>query len=167
MYRILSLIMLLLIAHAGPAAAANGERVALHRDWGAYVGKWTSGKVCFALSEPKSSKPRDVSRGPIYFYVTRWPGDKASGEISIKFGYPLRPSVAPEITIGKNKFKLFSKDEAAFIESIETEKRLIKAMEGGASMIVHGRSQRGTLTTDRYSLKGVTAVLKRIAKDCP
>ena len=158
---------LLLIVCTAPAAAATGKFVARFEDWAAYVGESGANKVCFAISQPKDTKPAGVRRGPIYFYISHWPGDKARGEISIKIGYPLRTTVAPEVTIGKDKFKLFGKDEGAFVESTDSEKRIIEAMKGGAEMIVQGRSKRGTLTTDRYSLNGIKAALDRIAKDCP
>ena len=158
---------LLLIACTAPAAAATGKFVARYEDWAAYVGEAAANKVCFAISQPKDIKPKNVKRGPIYFYISHWPSEKVRGEISIKVGYPLRENVSPEVTIGKDKFKLFSKNEGAFVESTEMEKKIVEAMKGGAEMIVQGRSKRGTLTTDRYSLNGISSALDRIAKDCP
>ena len=37
----------------------------------------------------------------------------------------------------------------------------------GAEMVVQGRSTRGTLTTDKYSLAGISAALDRAQKECP
>ena len=34
-------------------------------------------------------------------------------------------------------------------------------------MTVEGTSKRGTMTTDTYSLSGVTAALDKIATECP
>jgi len=167
MRRIPILAGLLLIATTAPAAAASGKFVERFADWSAYVGESAANKVCFAISQPKEIKPKNVKRGPIYFYISHWPGDKVQGEISIKIGYPLKVNTPTEVSIGNDKFKLFTKDEGAFVDSSETEKRMITAMTGGSEMIVQGRSKRGTLTTDRYSLNGISAALKRIAKDCP
>jgi hypothetical protein len=40
-------------------------------------------------------------------------------------------------------------------------------MKSGNNMTVEGTSGRGTVTTDTYSLSGVTAGLDAIAKECP
>ncbi len=164
---ILILKCLVLIAFISPAAAATGKFVERYDDWSAYVGEVAANKVCFAISQPKDTKPKNVRRGPIYFYVSNWPGEKVRNEISIKIGYPFRDGVPSEVSIGNDKFKFFTIDEGAFVESTETEKRIIKTMKVGNEMIVQGRSKRGTLTTDRYSLNGITAALARISKDCP
>lgn len=167
MLRIPILAGLILAVLAAPAAAATGKFVARYEKWAAYVGESGANKVCFALALPEDSKPDNVKRGPIYFYVSNWPGEKVRGEISVKQGYPLKESVSPEVTIGKDKFKLFGKDEGAYAQSEEADKRLVEAMKKGSEMVVQGRSTRGTLTTDRYSLNGIAAALERINKDCP
>ena len=53
------------------------------------------------------------------------------------------------------------------MESADAEKRLVEAMKKGSLMTVQGRSSRGTLTTDKYSLSGISAALDRIAQECP
>jgi len=160
-------IVLLLVFIGSPAGAQTGKFVEKYTDWSAYVSNSPTNKVCFAISQPKDSKPKNVRRGPIFFYISHWPGDKVRNEISVKIGYPFKANTPSEVTIGANKFKLFTKDEGAFVEDLDTEKRLIEAMKTGDSMVVTGRSTRGTLTTDSYSLNGIGAALDRIAKDCP
>ena len=44
--------------------------------------------------------------------------------------------------------------------------KLLAAMKRGNTMIVTGTSSRGTLTTDRYSLSGITAAIEAIGKAC-
>ncbi|ODS04182.1 hypothetical protein AUC71_00015 [Methyloceanibacter marginalis] len=61
-----------------------------YNDWAAYTSEG-SPKVCFAVSQPRDSSPKNVRRGPIYFYVSHYPGDKIAGEISVKMGYPFAP----------------------------------------------------------------------------
>ena len=43
---------------------------------------------------------------------------------------------------------------------------LVNAMKRGNELVFKGTSERGTLTTDSYSLKGVTAAMKAIDKAC-
>lgn len=137
-----------------------------YKDWSAYTATG-SPKVCFAVSQPKSKKPRGVRRGPIYFYISHYPGDKVSDEISVKMGYPFPAGGKVTVTIGKDKFTLFTKDEGAFVEKTADEDRLVEVVKAGSSMRVQGRSTRGTNTTDTYSLSGISDALARIAKECP
>ena len=39
-------------------------------------------------------------------------------------------------------------------------------MQKGTRMTVVGKSRRGTVTTDTYSLSGISAALDAIAKEC-
>lgn len=133
--------------------------------WTAYKHDSATNKVCFVVAKPTRSTPSRVRRGPILFYVSHWPGDTVRNEISIKIGYPFKQGVAADLTIGNDKFKLFTKGEGAFVKEAVVEQQIVEAMKKGNLMVVQGRSARGTLTTDRYSLKGVTAALAAI-EDC-
>lgn len=157
----------MLLVIASPAWGATGKFIQRYTDWSTYVGQSAGNKVCFAVSLPKNSKPTNVRRGPIYFYISNWQGENVRNEISVKIGYPFRDGVRAEITIGKDKFNLYTKDEGAYADNDDTEKNLVSAMQNGNEMTVQGRSKRGTLTTDVYSLAGLTAALEHIGKDCP
>ena len=54
----------------------------------------------------------------------------------------------------------------AWLKDTSDEDRMATAMRRGSSMTIKGTSQRGTLTTDRYSLSGVTAALNKIDETC-
>ena len=101
---------------ATPALAQNATFKEKSGDWSVYTYNAGGKKVCFTAAQPRSKKPKNVKRDPIYFYVSNWPKDKVSGEISIKMGYPLKPGVAAEIKIAAKSFKLFTKGEGAYIE---------------------------------------------------
>ena len=70
------------------------------------------------------------------------------------------------MTIGSEKFELFTKEEGAFVEKPETETKLLDAMKTGNTMKIEGKSIRGTATTDVYSLNGLSGALDRAAKEC-
>ena len=159
--------LLILFLAATPAHAQNAKFLQKFSGWSAYVHDSASKKVCFVIAQPKEKLPKKAKRGPIYFYISHWQNDKVRHEISIKIGYPFRANSTVNVTIGKSKFKLFTKDEGAYVESADTEKRLVEAMKKGSLMTVQGRSSRGTLTTDKYSLSGISAALDRIAQECP
>jgi len=150
---------------ATPVLAQEVKLLQKYNDWAAYTSEG-SPKVCFAVSQPRDSSPKNVRRGPIYFYVSHYPGDKIAGEISVKMGYPFAPGAKVTLTIGSDKFELFTKDEGAFVEKTEDEAKLLGALKAGSSMTIQGRSARGTNTSDNYSLSGTTDALDRIAKEC-
>ena len=156
---------MILALSAAPALTQEVKLLQKYKDWSVYTAD-NSGKVCFAVSQPKSSTPKNVRRGPIYFYVSHYPSDKVAGEISVKMGYPFPPGGKATVIIGNDKYELFTKDEGAFVEKTEDEGKLVTSMKAGNAMKVTGRSARGTNTTDNYSLSGATAALERIVKEC-
>jgi Invasion associated locus B (IalB) protein len=150
------------------ATSAFAQEVALlekFKDWSAYAATG-SPKVCFAVAKPNETLPKAVKRGPIFFYISRWPGDNVVNEISVKMGYPFAEGAKVTANIGGNKFELFTKEEGAFVEKPETETKLIEAMKSGSTMKIEGKSARGTKTTDTYSLGGLSDALDRAAKEC-
>jgi len=148
-----------------PALAQEVKLLQKYNDWSAYAGSGTP-KVCFAVAQPKDSSPKNVRRGPIYFYISYYPADKVTGEISVKMGYPFPPGGKTTVTVGNDKFELFTKEEGAFVEKTEDEAKLVSAMRAGSSMKVQGRSARGTDTSDTYSLSGISDALDRVVKEC-
>jgi len=155
-----------LIAAIGisPAFAQTATLLEKFKDWSAYTN--TTPKVCFAVAQPKASNPPKVKRGPIFFYISRWPADNVAGEISVKMGYPFKEGAKVTLTAGSEKFELFTKDEGAFIEKPDEESKLVEALKKGGKMKVEGTSMRGTKTSDEYSLDGAAEALERMAKEC-
>ena len=148
-----------------PAVAQEVSLLDKFNDWSAYVATGNP-KVCFAVAKPKEINPKAVKRGPIFFYISRWPADNVENEVSVKMGYPFSPGAKTTVTIGSAKFELFTKDEGAFVEKPDMETKLIEAMKSGSTMKIEGRSARGTKTSDIYSLKGLSDALDRAAKEC-
>jgi Invasion associated locus B (IalB) protein len=148
-----------------PAFAQEVALLEKFNDWSAYAATGDP-KICFAVAKPKEISPKAVKRGPIFFYISRWPGDNVVDEISVKMGYPFSEGAKATATIGGAKFELFTKDEGAFVEKPEMETKIIEAMKSGSTMKIDGKSARGTNTSDTYSLKGLSDALARAAKEC-
>lgn len=139
-------------------------------------GDWTifsasSPKECWAVSAPKSTqnldssgKPKDVTRGDIRLYVAFRPGQ--SGEVSFSGGYPFAPDSAVEVNIGGNVFKLFTDGESAWTGSPADDAKLVAALRAGSSAVITGRSARGTVTKDTFSLAGITAATNKAQAAC-
>ena len=56
--------------------------------------------------------------------------------------------------------------EWAWLDNETRQGALVNAMKRGNELVFKGTSERGTLTTDSYSLKGATAAMKAIDKAC-
>ena len=151
-----------------PAFAQLVPPLEKHRYWGVYASGNGAEKVCFIMSVPFDSEPKNVRRGAIYFYVTSRPGEGVRNEPSMAMGYPLSGSSPASITIdGEKTFNLKTEGETAWVANPAEEAVIIDAMRAGRTMVVRGVSTRGTQTSDTYSLSGVTAALNAMARQCP
>lgn len=154
------------ILSTGSAYAQTPEPIGQFRDWAAFSYNSSSGKVCYAITQPKETLPQGVTRGEIYFFVSHRPGESVRNEISVITGYPYQEGSTTTVEIGSDTFNLFTQDDGAWIRDQSEQDRLVAAMRAGSAMIVKGTSRRGTLTTDTYSLLGVTAALNELNRSC-
>ncbi len=157
--------LLAALASYTPAFAQTATLLEKTKDWSAYAAAG-SPKVCFAVAAPKASTPKTAKRGPIYFYVSNWPADKVDSEVSVKMGYPFKPGAMVTLTVGTEKFELFTKEEGAFVEKPDMETKLVEAMKKGGKMKLEGKSAKGTATSDDYSLDGFAEAFDRMSKEC-
>ncbi|MEG6508031.1 invasion associated locus B family protein [Methyloligella sp. 2.7D] len=148
-----------------PAFAQDATLLEKYDYWAVYKSSG-SPTACFIVGQPVSKAPSGVRRGPVYFYATRYPAEGIKNEISVKMGYPFGPGAKVTVDIDGKKFTFFTKNEGAFVDTRAGEDQVIAAMKAGTTMVIQGTSARGTLTTDRYSLNGVTAAVARLDKDC-
>ncbi|HWJ71599.1 MAG TPA: invasion associated locus B family protein [Kaistia sp.] len=151
----------------GVAQAQTPNRVGTFKDWSSYAYADKKGKVCYAASQPKSQKPAGLNRDPAYFMVTARPAENVKSEVSIIIGYPFKEGSKVTIDIDGQKFAMFTKDDGAWVENAAEEASLLAAMRKGHAMSVSGTSKRGTVTTDAYSLAGISASLDAVIKNCP
>ena len=157
----------ILLALAATHAEAQAVKlVNKFNDWRVYAHESAAARICFAASQPNATEPAAARRDPVYFYVSAWPKEGVKSEVSVKIGYPFRKGSAVTVTIGTTAFNLFTDDDKAFVADANAELKLIEAMKKGDVMIVRGTSQRGTQTTDTYSLSGVTQALQTVTAGC-
>lgn len=161
-----------LLATGGAAVAASPVPLGTFSDWRAFKLDNGSNTICYALSQPKDAEPKNVRRGNIYVMVANWPGRNVKGEVSVVAGYPYRDGSDVTANVDGTRFTLFTQNDSqneggAWVADRAAEARMVGAMKRGNSLIVTGTSSRGTLTTDRYSLAGVTAAIEAIDKACP
>ena len=157
---------LLLTAHAPDVSTAQQGQQLLGQftDWSAYSANGASGKVCFVIAQPKTRAPEGLNRDPAYFFVSHWGGSR--NEISVQAGFPLKPGSTVDIDIKGAPFRLVTQDQRGWSNG-QDDSNIVNAMRGGAEMIVKSTSGRGNVTTDTYSLKGISAALDAAQGACP
>lgn len=162
----------LVASFAVPALALAQEstnRVAANTDWSVFV-EDTPAKACWGVSQPKETlntrdgKAVEVKRGKILMFVSYGAG--ISGEVSFAGGYPFAANSTVELDVGGTKFDMFTQNETAWAGTPEDDARIVAAMKAGSSAIVTGRSARGTVTKDTFSLLGFTAAVDEAATRC-
>lgn len=146
-----------------PLAAA--QLVKKHGDWSAYQHEEDGRRLCFLVAQPKDKQPAGARRDLPHFYVSAWPQAGVQAEVSIKMGYPVKSGSDTIVKIDDQTFRLFAEADRGFVGDPAEEAKLIEAMKKGQRMSVAATSERGTATTDTYSLAGIAQGLQAL-RDC-
>lgn len=130
-------------------------------------------QICFLASPPAESQPSGIKRDAALLYISAWPKDGVRSEVSVKLGFPARKASEPIASVSgaggaaPASFRMFVKDDRAFVADATQELKLIEAMKKGSRLVVQATSERGTAVTDTYSLTGLSAGLQALASGCP
>jgi invasion protein IalB len=151
---------------AVPAAAQTALEAGRYGDWILSVAPGES-KICYAATQPKAKEPATANRAKVLLYISAWPKDGVKSEVSFKLGYPIKTGSEVTVLVGKDTFSLFPKEDRAFVDDPTEELKLIEAMKKGSKLLVKATSERGTATTDTYSLAGLSQALQALATSCP
>jgi hypothetical protein len=157
----------------GAAAVAQvSSRIDGAGDWSVFKTTTSDGAVCWVTTAPtewvakRDGKKVDVNRGEVYLMVSIWPDRGVSNEVSVLAGYAYAKDSRVNAKIGDASYTLYTDGEGAWLGSPDDDGSMVKAMVGGRTATVTGKSQRGTETTDTFSLSGFTAALKAAQKAC-
>jgi hypothetical protein len=155
---------------APPPAPGGGQPTLLGQfgDWGAYTATNGGRKVCYALAKPsaQATEPANRPRDPAYVFISTRPTENVRNEISIVIGYPFKPGSEATVDIGSAKYAMYTQADGAWIKNAAEEARMVDTMRRGSDMVVAGESGKGTKSTDRYALKGLSQALDRVAQEC-
>ena len=154
------------VTSVSSSALAQRKTIGTFTDWTAFADGSGAGQICYVGSVPKEAKGNYTRRGDTYTLISHRPGERVFGEVSVEAGYTYKPGSEVSIDVDGKKFKLFTKGGNAWATDASADKSLVAAMKAGRRMIIKGTSSRGTLTTDTYSLSGLTAAIKAIDKAC-
>lgn len=159
-----------LVLAAGIASAQT--RVDAKKDWSVFIAGEGAKQVCWVVTQPtaksakRGGKEVQVQRGDIFLMVTARKADKVKNEVSFLSGYPFKGGSKVEVRVGAKRFSLFTDGENAWTTSNSQDNQVTAAFRAGAKATVIGTSQRGTTTTDTFSLSGFTAALKEAQARC-
>ncbi|MSP66903.1 MAG: hypothetical protein EXQ96_02160 [Alphaproteobacteria bacterium] len=146
------------------AAEVEPQRIGAYRDWETFAYVDGSEKVCYSASRPVKAEGNYTKRGDIHLVVARRVG---GDEISVYPGYVYKKDSEVQIAIGPEKFQLFTHEGSAWTKNPDHDKLLLTAMRKAGDMVVVGTSSRGTVTTDTFSLRGLTQALEEAERACP
>jgi len=161
-----SLMAIIALSFPLSASAANPKLEGSYSQWTAYSRIESGDKICYVLTKPTTKTPSSVRHGDIYFMVANWKSGVANEQPSLLTGYPLKAGSPPKVRIGSGRYDMYVSQNEAFIESGDDERRMVKAMRAGSAMRVQAVSQRGTAVSYEFSLKGITAALKKAKSAC-
>ena len=160
------LVVTLVISLGEGAMAADPKVLGTHRDWEGYQLVEKGKKTCYMASQPTKTVGKYKKRGDVVVFITHRPADKERDIVNFHAGYQFKKDSTVGVTIGRRKFKLFTKGDTAWALTAVDEQAMVKSMIKGSRMTVSGTSARGTRTTDTYSLRGFSRIYRRINKAC-
>ncbi len=159
-----------LFAQGAIAQEQSTNRVAAETDWSVF--QETDPTECFAVSAPKSQEntrdgqPVDVTRGETLLFVFFRPSEGVNGQVTFTGGYPFADNSTVTLDVAGTQFTLFTEDEWAWPETPEEDAGIVEAFRRGSEAVLTGRSERGTVTRDTFSLLGFTSSLEEAQRLC-
>ncbi|HEY8261358.1 MAG TPA: invasion associated locus B family protein [Methylosinus sp.] len=148
------------------AAAKAPVAVSSFGDWNAMTAHGGKDKTCYALAEPKERQPAKLQRDKAYVFISTRPGEGVRNEVAIIMGFPLKDGGAATAEIDGSSFELVTKGANAWVKNPAKEKEFVDALRNGSKLVVKAPSIKGNVTTDLYSLKGLSEALTRVQKEC-
>ena len=136
------------------------------KDWESFVLLQEGNKICFAQSIPVVRSPKGLKRDQSRLFISFRPGENIKNEISVTNGYEFKIKTPVSAKSGKKTYDLFSKGRFAWVVDNEDERKLIRTMKKASRLMIIGDSEKGTQTTDHYSMMGVTKASNLTKKNC-
>ena len=157
-------------AAATAAAASPGQGQAMLLEsagkWQAFSSQQGRSKVCYALSKAEARIPTNLKDVEGLLFVSSRPGEGVRNEISFVMNFDLKEGVEHQAIIGNERFALVAKGQNMWLKNPAEEPRMLDALRRGAGLEVKGTSKRGNPTSDKYSLAGISQIVKRAEDAC-
>ena len=161
---------LLIIIFSLVFSVANAEEdlksLGKFKDWQSFVMVKEGVKTCFAQSIPVVKAPKKFKRDPSRLFISFRPAENVKNEVSVTNGYEFKLKAPVSAKSGKKKYDLFSKGRFAWVVDDGDEIKLISTMKKASRLMIVGNSEKGTETTDHYSMMGFTKAYNAAKKNC-
>jgi hypothetical protein len=153
-----------------PVVAQEVKEIGHFGDWKAYTRSDKNERFCYIVTKPKEASLRS-KRGDIFLMIWHRPAKKEFDVVQVDAGYTFKKDKNGKqssviIQVGKDTWTLFTDRKNAWTNTSNDDAQIVKAMRKGMKLTVKGISSRNNPTTDKYSLKGVTAAYRAINKAC-
>lgn len=152
------------------AAASSGQGQAMLLEtagkWQAFSSQQGRSKVCYALSKAETRIPANLKDVEGLLFVSSRPGEGVRNEISFVMNFDLKEGVEHQAIIGNERFALVAKGQNMWLKNPAEEPRMLDALRRGSGLEIKGTSKRGNPTSDKYSLAGISQIVKRAEDAC-
>jgi hypothetical protein len=156
-----------LVAFATAAQAQQATELGSFNAWTAWQATDASGQICYISATPTKSEPTGANRDPIHFMIIHRKGLGTKNEVQTLIGYPFNATSAnASASVDGKSYPMVTEGSAAWLASTGDEAGFVTAFKAGSQLLIKGTSQRGTNTTDTYSLSGATAAMNAIDAAC-
>lgn len=156
-----------LVAFATAAQAQQATELGSFNAWTAWQATDASGQICYISATPQKSEPAGANRDPIHFMIIHRKGLGTKNEVQTLIGYPFNTTAAnASASVDGKSYPMVTEGSAAWLASTNDEAGFVAAFKAGSQLLIKGTSQRGTNTTDTYSLSGATAAMNAIDAAC-
>ncbi len=165
-YVILRYLGILFLSLMASDLMAEGDLV--HDAWQVRTSSRDAKKAFYMTSLPESQSGNFKKRGQTFISITSRPDQKSFNVFSLTAGYDYKEESSVKISVfteDKKKlkdFELFTQNNMAWAADDKMDQELVQAMKQGEILVVEGISQKGTISTDTYSLKGFTSAYKEL-----
>ena len=136
------------------------------KNWTAQNTNINGQQVCYAVSSPIASDPKNLNRAESRIFVSFRANDKIQNEISVASGYNYKASSKVNLAIEKREFNFETEDNFAWLTKYEDEISLIELIRKSTQAKVTATSVRGTKTIDTFSLNGFSDAYEAAKKKC-
>jgi hypothetical protein len=155
---------------AAKTAAAGGQGQALLLEtagkWQAFSSQQGRSKICYALSKAESRSPANLKDVEGLLFISSRPGEGVRNEISLVMNFDLKEDVEHQAIIGSDRYALVAKGQNVWLKNPAEEGRMLDALRKGSGLEIKGTSKRGNPTSDKYSLAGISQIVKRAEDAC-
>jgi invasion protein IalB len=155
---------------ATPAHAQQRKTLLTSGPWKAVQTTEKGRRVCYVEAAPIKKRRELKARGDVYIHVIHRIGGKKRArrtvEIGFSAGLALNRKGPVLIKIGRGSFRLVPNGDKAWTPSTKEDRRLLRAMIRGATLVMRSLSAKGEKVEDTYSLKGFTRAYTAARKAC-